>query len=91
MLSVNSPPLSLRNVLLKMYLMMMTVDAEKLVQWSTTCKRILPLQCFKSIATVSRNVFDIGRPVTGLGGGFLYILHVGNSLETSFLLSALRC
>ena len=23
-----------------MYLMMMTVDAEKLVQWSTTCKRI---------------------------------------------------
>ena len=74
-----------------MYLMMMTVDAERLVQWSTTWKRILPVQCFKSIATVSRNVFNIGRPITGLGGGFLYILHVGNGLETSFVLSALCC
>ena len=69
----------------------MTVDAESLLKWSTVCNRILPGWVFRSIATVSRNAFDIGGLTTGLGGGFLYILYVGHDLETFLLLLSDLC
>lgn len=66
----NSPPFSVRNLFcypninihrLKMYLAIVlgwlyciTTDAKSLVLWSTVCKIIGPMYCFKSIATVSK-------------------------------------
>ena len=90
---LNSLPLSVWNLtsdsnidtqLLKMYLMIicgclfgMTTDAESLVQWSAIFylhSNSAPLPQFPEMCWTT----------TGLGGGFLYILHVGHNLETSF-------
>ena len=43
---------------------------------SSDKKLILDSQLVKSIATVSWNIVPMGNPTTGLGGVFLYILHM---------------
>ena len=71
-------------LLLKIYLTIvsgcllgMTAHDKSLLQLSTMCKIILLLKCFRSIATVFRNVLlATERVTTGLGRDILRIVQV---------------
>ena len=98
MLLTNLPPLSATNMfgdpnidilLLKIYLTIvsgcllgMTAHDKSLLQLSTMCKIILLLKCFRSIATVFRNVLlATERVTTGLGRDILRIVQVQHDID----------
>ena len=63
------------------FLFGMNTAADNLVHRSTRCSICLPLYCFRSMATTSLNSDAIGRPTTGLAGGFLNILQMSHRSE----------
>ena len=58
------------------FLFGLNTDMDNLVQWSISCRRIVPWKVFKSIVTISRKPVAVDIPTTSLEGASWYILHV---------------